>query len=102
MKGEKKALWEKAPKVEGMPEGANELLMKSGGISMPVGTGSEPGGEEKPKYKKMEPTIEDKPSDMGGTKSKSAAAGAYAGEMGTGKEKLSPMAQKVGSSRKGY
>lgn len=112
MKGEKKALWEKAPIPAGKHEGANELLEKAAGgkISMAVGSGKEPGGESKaPKmigHDAKDISIKgvaggDIPKEKGGV-SKSAAKGAYAGEMGTGKEKISKMAQKVGSPRKGY
>lgn len=116
MKGEKSALWEKAPIPKGLTEGGNELLKGAAGgkVTMAVGSGSEPGGESKaPKqigHDAKDPSMEkvaggDIPKEKGGA-SKSAKKGAYAGEMGGsakgGKEKLSPMAQTVGKPRRGY
>lgn len=111
MKGEKSALWEKAPNALGKGPtdmNANEILGKS--TTMPVGSGKDPSGkglEERPPktigHDAAEPTLKGmRNTESKSPKSMSAKAGAYAGEMGTGKEKLSPMAQKVGKPRKGY
>lgn len=112
MKGEKSALWEKAPNAlrGGKTDmNANEILGKS--ITMPVGTGKDPSGkglEMKPPktigHDAAEPTMKgvgNVERDPSGSEV-AAKRGAYAGSMGTGKEKLSPMAQKVGKPRKGY
>lgn len=113
MKGEKTELWKKAPNALGKAVtdmDANAILKTAGGTSMPVGTGAESTGSARaPKpigHDAKNITIKnvaggDIPDERGGT-SKSAKKGAYAKEMGTGGEKVSKMAQKVGSPRKGY
>ncbi len=92
-------MWQKLPKAEG--SGANEILKKmGGGISMKVGSGSGEGESEKAPArgggmtrKGVENKMEKSP--------KPGAGGGYPKATGNTEAKESPMAQKVGNTRKG-
>ena len=101
-KGEKQTMWQKLPRAEGSKDmGANEILKKmGGGISMKVGSGS---GEGEPKKapapgggmtrKGVENTMEKSP--------KPGAGGGYSKATGNTEAAESPMAQALGSTRRG-
>ncbi len=112
MKGEKDALWEKLEHV-GNPTGklAGDMGVRSEGGKGTIAVGGPTEVDElaakPPKtigHDAAKPTLEGMENverDPSGSE-ESAKRGAYAGEMGTGKTKLSPMAQKVGKPRQGY
>ncbi len=113
MKGEKDELWGKIPNALGKglktDMNANEIIGSK--VTMLVGSGKDPSGrglEEKPPktigHDAKEPTIKGVKNverDPSGSE-EAAKRGAYAGSLGTGKEKLSKMAQGIAKPRRGY
>lgn len=108
--GATRELW-KPLKHAGAPSGPLKKDMDAnagleadlGGITAKTGGPTLSDKSSSATYKKMAPTIKGvQNTESKNPVSKSDAPNFKAGEMGTGKEKVSKMAQKVGKPRKGF